>query len=225
MHRFPTVHQDTLEMAVRLAVVAHWRVSRMDGSPFYGHCERVMDTAMDFARAADFDLAGDGVVLAGVVGVLHDVVEDTKCPIEFIRSKFGPAAADAVQLLTRPKTLRDPAEANRVYDHTLATCNNPLVAVVKVADVLDNARGAVALIAKRKDENGEGSPEHTKAVDFGRRWSKKALGSLSAVAWLATTTGMTDVLDAHVKGAARTLCELNGLPADADLAAAGYPNL
>lgn len=223
MRKFPDIHVDTLPMAVKLAVVAHWRVTRMDGSEFFKHCDRVMDAAMDFAREAAFDV--NGVALVGAVGVLHDVVEDTKCPIEFIRSKFGAAVADAVQLLTRPKTIRDPNEANRLYDHTLATSRNPVAAVVKLADILDNASGAVGLIALRKAQHGWSSPEHVKAIDFGGRWSKKALGSLNAVYSLAEKTDLVDSLDVHIAAAAKLLCELHSLPIDADLKALGYPNL
>ena len=192
--KFPEMHPDVVAIASSLAHVAHWRVPRMDGSYFVGHCFRVQDRAMDFARAAGFD--ENGVLLAGAVAMLHDVVEDTKCPAEFIRSKFGNDVADAVQLLTRSKTLRVKAEAARIYNHAIATSNNPVVGVVKLADILDNAHGALSLRAVWRDKHGEGSAEHTRALDFGRKWGAKAQGSLAAVDTLLTGLGLRAALEA-----------------------------
>lgn len=223
MRKFSPHHVDTLQMAVALANVAHWRVDRMDGSEFFKHCERVMNTAMEFARDAGFD--ANGVPLVGAVGVLHDVVEDTKCPIEFVRSKFGAVVADAVQVLTRPKDLRDPDEVNRVYNHTIATSWNAVAAVVKLADILDNAAGALALRDVKRSRYGWSSPEHVKAVDFGKRWGKKALGSLNAVAGLARAVDLSAPLTPMITAAAELLRQLAELPQEVDFPAAGYPNL
>ena len=66
-----------------------------------------------------------------VLGLLHDVVEDTAVSLEEIRSRFGDRIADALDLLTKR-----PDEDYMDYIERVAT--DPMAVRVKLADLTHN---------------------------------------------------------------------------------------
>lgn len=70
--------------------------------------------------------------LARIVALLHDIVEDTKCTLEFIRKEFGDEIADAVDAITKRDGESYLAYLNRVR-------SNDLAREVKYADICDNS--------------------------------------------------------------------------------------
>lgn len=77
---------------------------------------------------------------ARIVALLHDVVEDTKCTLAFIREEFGDEIADAVDAITKRE-----GEKYLTYLHRVRS--NELAREVKFADIGDNcADGRVAAL-------------------------------------------------------------------------------
>lgn len=87
-----------LSKALRFAAIRHGtqKVPGI-GTPYMEHVVRV--AALSFAAAVAEGLDG---VLAAVIGLLHDTVEDTDATVEDIRSSFGDKVADGVAALTKP---------------------------------------------------------------------------------------------------------------------------
>lgn len=70
--------------------------------------------------------------LERVVGVLHDVLEDSPITRDDLESMFGPVVADTVQLLSRDKT------KHTYMQYIEALASHPVARVVKKHDLVDN---------------------------------------------------------------------------------------
>ena len=77
-----------------------------------------------------------------IVAVLHDVLEDTKCPDDLIIDCFGVEIYDAVVAMTRDHHIRHspnvPRETYEEYLERLA--KNPIATIVKIHDATFNMR-------------------------------------------------------------------------------------
>jgi (p)ppGpp synthase/HD superfamily hydrolase len=110
----------TLERAIRIAVEAHTGQTEKSGEPYILHALRVMFAVPD--------------IDARIVGVLHDVIEDTSVTEGDLRAAgFSEPILDAVRGLTR-------AGSERYVDYVVALQRNPLAVRVKLADLTDNSR-------------------------------------------------------------------------------------
>lgn len=70
---------------------------------------------------------------------LHDVVEDTKCTSENIRTEFGPTVATYVDWMTDKTTKEDGNRASRKEKDRLRWAKAPPQAkTIKLADLIDN---------------------------------------------------------------------------------------
>ena len=108
----------TLEDAIALAVEAHWGQVDDAGRPYILHPLAVM-------------LRGD-TDDERVVGVLHDVVEDTgRTPDDLRRLGYSAAVVTALDCLTRRRGEPYPAFVERA-------AADPIARKVKVADLEDN---------------------------------------------------------------------------------------
>ena len=111
-------HMPTLERALQIAVTAHAGQKDKAGGAYIFHPIRVMSRC----RTPD----------AMIVGLLHDVVEDTAVTFEELEAEgFSRSVLDALRLLTHDKTV--PYEA---YIKQAKT--NPIATEVKLADLEDN---------------------------------------------------------------------------------------
>lgn len=109
--------QELYEQAVKLATEAHENDTRWDGSPYITHPLAVAESLHGLAK---------------IVGVLHDVVEDTSVGIGDLRRNGMPSEVlDAVRAMTHDKSV-----SYAVYLDGLK--KNPLAAKVKTADILHN---------------------------------------------------------------------------------------
>jgi len=108
----------TLEQAIALAVKAHAGQTDKAGAPYILHPLRVM-----------FRLAGE---TAQIVGVLHDVVEDSEVTFDDLRAMgFGEDALAALDGVTR--------RAGETYaEFVERSAQNPVSLQVKRADLEDN---------------------------------------------------------------------------------------
>jgi len=70
--------------------------------------------------------------------ILHDVIEDTKTPIEEVRSLFGETVSTLVEANSFDETIDDKVER---YKETFDRCRNAGrdALIVKAADIFDNA--------------------------------------------------------------------------------------
>ena len=87
-----------------------------------------------------------------VVGLLHDVVEDTPRTLEEVRDEFGDAVATMVGALTEDDTIRHYAQRKRALRGTIAAAGSPTVDVA-IADkiaTLRQARRTASPVTDRK---------------------------------------------------------------------------
>lgn len=113
-----------LDTAIKLAVDAHAGQTDKGGQPYILHVLRVM-----LAQTDD---------TARIVGVLHDVVEDSDVGHGDILALFGEVVHDAVFAMTRQ-------EGEDYCDFVRRAIANPIARRVKVADLHDNLDDARAV--------------------------------------------------------------------------------
>jgi hypothetical protein len=107
----------TLERAIAIAAEAHAGQDK-GGEPYILHPLRVIFSCP----------VGD----ARIVGVLHDVMQDSDWTLDRLRAEgFSPAVLDAVESVTR----REGEDYLAFIDRA---CGNPLGRIVKEADILDH---------------------------------------------------------------------------------------
>ncbi|MBX7124305.1 MAG: hypothetical protein K1X47_01315 [Cyclobacteriaceae bacterium] len=108
-----------LQRAINIAAEAHQDQVDKYGSPYLGHVTRVMN----MGRTVD----------EKIVGVLHDVVEDTAWTFEALaREGFPQHILEALHCVTKLSEDED-------YEHfTERVLQNPLAIRVKINDLTDN---------------------------------------------------------------------------------------
>ena len=106
-----------LEVAIQLAAEHHQGQMDNNGMPYILHCLRVMDSM--------------NTVEGKIIGVLHDIVEDTDITLSFLSSIFSVRDMAAINAITR----RD----GEWYSHYLKrVSNNALATEAKLADLRHN---------------------------------------------------------------------------------------
>lgn len=117
-----------------IETAALWHEGQVDkaGEPYVLHPLRVMLAVPERSR---------------VVALLHDVIEDTRCPLEFLQTGLGAVGWEALMLVTRPHAADD-RELLRGWRTTYAEFVARIAAApgeagaiareVKVADIRDN---------------------------------------------------------------------------------------
>jgi (p)ppGpp synthase/HD superfamily hydrolase len=108
-----------LAKAIEIALKAHAGQTDKAGMPYIGHVMRVMQAG----RTID----------EKIVGVLHDIVEDTTWTFDALLAEGFPAhIVDALRCVTK---LHD----DEPYDEfILRVKSNPLAVAVKISDLTDN---------------------------------------------------------------------------------------
>jgi len=115
-----------LARAIGLAAQAHNNQTRRNGDPYILHPLRVMHAVEQYG------------IDAAVVGVLHDVVEDTSVTIDTIQQLFGARVRGGVDAVTRRERETYTAFIERAAEH-------PIGRLVKIADIADNITAARTL--------------------------------------------------------------------------------
>lgn len=108
---------DRLRKALEIALVAHSNQVDKGGRPYILHPMRV---AMSF----------DTETLK-IIGVLHDVIEDSDITLEYIYTVFGKKIGDAIDAISKRKGEPYVEYLDRVR-------KNPLALTVKFFDIKDN---------------------------------------------------------------------------------------
>jgi len=104
--------------AFEFALRAHHGQRDRAGQAYIGHVVRVCDRLEN-----DTDR---------IVGLLHDVVEDTEITLDRIRAEFGAEVAEAVGCLTH-------AQDEPLEDYLARVMSNGIARRVKAADLADNS--------------------------------------------------------------------------------------
>lgn len=109
----------TLQRAIEIATKAHTGQFDEGGKEYIGHPLRVMEMGKTDAEK--------------IVGVLHDVIEDTSITIEYLSEEgFSKEILDALLCVTKQSNNED-------YDHFISrVMTNPLAVKVKINDLRDN---------------------------------------------------------------------------------------
>src|SRR5271163_3615318 len=125
---------ELLRRAYDFAAEQHKTQTRLSGEPFLSHPVEVAHLLADMRLD----------VTSLCAALLHDVVEDTKIPLEQISDHFGPDVARLVEGATKISRLDllapEAPQAENVRKMLLAMVNDVRVVMVKLADRLHNMR-------------------------------------------------------------------------------------
>lgn len=124
---------DLIDRAWNFALLKHKGQKRRDGSPYFGHVERVMNIVFEFKERNRMDELF-------AAAILHDTLEDTNTGVNELRENFGEIVALLVVELTTDK-LRSKVVGKTKYlagkfsnDRAISSW----ALVIKLADRLDN---------------------------------------------------------------------------------------
>ena len=135
---------DLLRRAYDFAAEQHKAQTRLSGEPYLSHPVEVAHLLADMKLD----------VTSLCAALLHDVVEDTKMPIEKISEQFGPDVARLVEGVTKISKLDllapEDRQAENVRKMLLAMVNDVRVVMVKLADRLHNMRTLEYLAPERQ---------------------------------------------------------------------------
>ncbi|HEY7368980.1 MAG TPA: HD domain-containing protein, partial [Thermoanaerobaculia bacterium] len=142
----PASDQELLRRAYVFSALEHRGQERQSGEPYLVHPLNV--------AAILADLKADDVSI--VVGLLHDVLEDTLTTKASVAGQFGQEVADLVDGLTKISRFsyvsREEAQAETFRKMILAMVSDVRVVLVKLADRLHNMRTLGHLPEARRQE-------------------------------------------------------------------------
>ena len=135
---------ELLRRAYDFAAEQHKTQTRLSGEPYLSHPVEVAHLLADMKLD----------VTSLCAALLHDVVEDTKIPLEQISDTFGPDVARLVEGVTKISRLDllapEERQAENVRKMLLAMVNDVRVVMVKLADRLHNMRTLEYLDSERQ---------------------------------------------------------------------------
>ena len=135
---------ELLRRAYDFAAEQHKGQTRLSGEPYLSHPVEVAHLLADMKLD----------VTSLCAALLHDVVEDTKLPLEKIAEHFGPDVARLVEGVTKISKLDllapEDRQAENVRKMLLAMVNDVRVVMVKLADRLHNMRTLEFLAPERQ---------------------------------------------------------------------------
>ncbi|MFA6702074.1 MAG: HD domain-containing protein [Dysgonamonadaceae bacterium] len=109
---------EQLNRAIEIAIKVHEGQTDLNGQPYIGHPFRVM--------------AAGHTLQEKIVGVLHDVIEDSDWTIEDLTAEgFSKEIVDGVDGITK-------REGEKYKDYLLRVENNSIAVRVKMNDLTDN---------------------------------------------------------------------------------------
>ncbi len=137
-------------MAYRFAEESHGDQRRVSGIPYILHPTSVA------CIVAELGMDTDSICGA----LLHDVVEDTKVPLEEIQKKFGVDVAKLIDGVTKiskiPYSTREEQQAENIRKMLIAMADDIRVIIIKLADRLHNMRTMDCMPEqKRRDKSVE----------------------------------------------------------------------
>lgn len=130
----PSVNEELVDKAFRLAYESHKNDFRASGDPYFYHPYEVSTLV-----AKEIPLDDISVISA----LLHDVIEDTEISLEFIEREFGKEVAEIVNGVTKISGVFKGHEITQAENYRkllLSMVNDVRVILVKFADRLHNMR-------------------------------------------------------------------------------------
>lgn len=127
----PTIAE--LDETVEFAVSWHGDQVRPAGEPYVEHLLEALCVLVDAIGVTDLDVLR--------AAILHDVVEDTDCPLDEVRSRFGERVAELVDWVTKsdPADGQTPEQARSAYLTRLRSAPADAL-LVKLADRVSNVQ-------------------------------------------------------------------------------------
>jgi len=191
---------ELLHRAYEFAAEQHQAQMRESGDPFLSHPLEVAHILADMKL--------DVTTLCAAL--LHDVVEDTKLPLEQIAERFGPDVARLVEGTTKISRLDflapEARQAENVRKMLLAMVDDVRVVVIKLADRLHNMRTLRFLPAEKQERIARETLEIYAPIahrlGMGRirgELEDLAFSYLEAVAYLELQKKVTSKSKAHEK--------------------------
>lgn len=113
-----------LERAYLVAELAHKGQTRDDGTPYFEHPKRVAESVLKYEEN----------ILAQVLALLHDTLEDTNVDYEYLKKYFG-YIADEVLVLTKKEGVDFQIYLKSILEFPSA---DPII--VKMLDRIDNIK-------------------------------------------------------------------------------------
>lgn len=130
----PQYDCEKIKKAYDIAKAAHQDQKRRSGEPYIMHPVAVAQILFNFG------MDNECIISA----LLHDVVEDTKVSIDFIRETFGDEVALLVDGVTKlgkiPLSTREEVQAENIRKMFIAMNKDVRVIIIKLADRLHNMR-------------------------------------------------------------------------------------
>ncbi|MGH3272444.1 MAG: HD domain-containing protein [Trebonia sp.] len=129
----PAATCDAVAKAVEFAIRYHGDQRRPTGAPYLEHLLETLEVLVRGAGVTDPDVL--------CAAVLHDVVEDTPCTVDYVRLAFGDGVADMVRWVTKPEPAdgADRKAAKESYLKSLRGAPDNAV-LVKLADRASNVQ-------------------------------------------------------------------------------------
>jgi (p)ppGpp synthase/HD superfamily hydrolase len=113
-----------IERARQIAEIAHKKQTRKNGEPYINHCIRVSQRAKKYSSDAE------------IVGMLHDVIEDTTWCISDLQSRgFNEIIIEAIRAITHQY-------GYSYLKYILKLKKNDIAREVKICDLIDNLDGS-----------------------------------------------------------------------------------
>lgn len=113
-----------LEKAYMVAELAHKGQTRDDGTPYFEHPKRVAESVLKY----------ENNILAQVLALLHDTLEDTNADYEYLKKHFG-YIADEVLVLTKKE-----GGDFQIYLKNILEFPSADPIIVKMLDRIDNVK-------------------------------------------------------------------------------------
>lgn len=119
---------DIVERALELVLMYHFGQVDKAGDPYIYHCARVAFYASAYGKTQE------EIMRLTVIGLLHDIVEDTEMTAEMLRTYFeDEVIVDTICLLTRTK-------GQTYFDYIDQISESILAIIVKLMDIQDHLR-------------------------------------------------------------------------------------
>jgi guanosine-3',5'-bis(diphosphate) 3'-pyrophosphohydrolase len=130
----PNVDLTLVEKAYRFSKEAHEGQMRLSGEPYIVHPVEVAGVL------AELEMDTTTITAA----ILHDIIEDTTCTFDELKTKFGDDVAKLVDGVTKlekiPYTTKEEQQAENLRKMILAMSKDIRVILIKLADRLHNMR-------------------------------------------------------------------------------------
>lgn len=94
-----------------------------------------------------------------IIGVLHDVVEDSDWTLEDIEIMFGKTVTERIGIMTHEKGVK-------YEEYILKISKDPICTIVKIADLRDNTSKTRVCQLPQTDENMKRLKKYFKALKF-----------------------------------------------------------